>query len=332
MGGKARRAIERRPGPRRLGSSWLAPIVASVALGVAVSLGFPPPDAVFTPLAMLPAETAAPEAVPDATTNQDAGISLPEATSPGCTGGALSIVAHTDDDLLFMNPSLMRLIGSNTCVYSVYVTAGDAGRSADYWQSRERGAMAAYAHMAAVADDWSTNQITTHALRMLTLKANPHIHLVFMRLPDGMQRGQGVQSTRFVSLTKLWTGVITTITAVDGSATYSRDQIVATLGDLMHITQPTVIRTLDYVGNYRDTDHADHHTVAYFTREASTRYTAHHTLIAYQGYPIASRKANVSASDARAKLETFNIYAKYDAVAQNRTYITREYIRDQTRT
>ena len=39
----------------------------------------------------------------------------------------MQIVAHEDDDLLFMNPDLEHAIDAGSCVRTIYVTAGDAG-------------------------------------------------------------------------------------------------------------------------------------------------------------------------------------------------------------
>ncbi len=41
-----------------------------------------------------------------------------------CIGGALTIVAHPDDDLLFLNPDILRDIEAGRCARTVFVTAG----------------------------------------------------------------------------------------------------------------------------------------------------------------------------------------------------------------
>lgn len=250
--------------------------------------------------------------------------------SAPCSSRSLVVVAHTDDDLLFINPDQQRAITAGTCLHTVFVTAGDAGQDANYWTSRERGARAAYAFMAGVADDWEQRTISSRGLHLLTLKADQRISLVFMRLPDGMQRGTGAKRNQGQSLKKLWRGDIASMTAVDGTNTYSKTQLVETLTELMFLTRPGTVRTLDYVNGFNDTDHSDHHAVGYLTRQASrqysTQYGARHALVAYQGYTIASKKANLSAADTRVKLAAFDTYAQYDYVGQNRKYIPRRYV------
>lgn len=322
----------------------MAVLVSAVLVGATFRLTLPlegvgwpdvvPSTSPVAPVTPAPPASPSPVASADPIASTDAAPPPPPAPpapapaprSAGCTGGSLVVVAHTDDDLLFLNPTLQRDIRSKTCVNTVYVTAGDAGLRANYWQNRERGAQAAYALMAAVPDEWEQGTVTSRGVIMRTLRANPHVHLVFMRLPDGMPRGAGTKSTNYQSLKRLWTGDLDSVTAVDGGATYSKDELVQTLADLMAATRPATVRTLDYVGTYQDTDHSDHHTVGYLTRAASARYRAPHTLVSYQGYPVASRKANVPKSDAKAKLEVFNTYALHDAAPQNRNYITREYV------
>ena len=56
--------------------------------------------------------------------------------------------AHQDDDLIFMSPSLMDDVASGG-VWTVYLTAGDAGLGEDYWRGREEGERAAYSAMGA---------------------------------------------------------------------------------------------------------------------------------------------------------------------------------------
>src|SRR5579875_1841597 len=51
-----------------------------------------------------------------------------KATDPACRQNVMNIVAHEDDDLLFINPRIAQAIDQQACVRTVYVTAGDDGR------------------------------------------------------------------------------------------------------------------------------------------------------------------------------------------------------------
>src|SRR5205085_11614279 len=49
------------------------------------------------------------------------------AATAACPSGAtMNIVAHQDDDLLFLSPDLLHDVQSARCVRTVFVTAGDA--------------------------------------------------------------------------------------------------------------------------------------------------------------------------------------------------------------
>src|SRR5207253_2065746 len=98
------------------------------------------------------------------------------------------VVAHEDDDLLFMNPDLATSIRGGHCVRTVFLTAGDAGQPSAYWEAREEGMRAAYAYMAGLSNSWQqkTLAIAGRQLSLSTLDASSKVSLVFLRLPDGV--------------------------------------------------------------------------------------------------------------------------------------------------
>ena len=82
----------------------------------------------------LTAITAAP-AVPDPPSSRR----CERVASALLTSNDLYVVAHPDDDLLFMNPDVQTDITAGRAVRTVYVTSGDGGGPASWWQSRETG-------------------------------------------------------------------------------------------------------------------------------------------------------------------------------------------------
>ncbi|MHB1490138.1 MAG: PIG-L family deacetylase, partial [Cellulomonas sp.] len=175
-------------------------------------------------------------------------------------GGAMQVVAHQDDDLLFQSPDLLHDVAAGRPVRTVFVTAGDAARDRTYWTGRERGSMAAYARMAGVADRWTTSDagVPGTPIRMHTLVGAPHVSLVFMRLPDGNRSGTGMMVHHHESLMRLWRGDILTIHAVDGTASYSAASLRHALTTLMSAFQPTTVRTQDWTIAFGTGDNADH--------------------------------------------------------------------------
>jgi LmbE family N-acetylglucosaminyl deacetylase len=233
----------------------------------------------------------------------------------GCTAGTvMNFVAHQDDDLLFMSPTLISAIRSRMCVRTVYVTAGDANGSAAYWKSREAGVKAAYAELAGVANTWTTGDagITGHPLALATLAGTTNISLVFMRLPDGWMDGSGGSRYGFQSLQKLYQGTINRITANDRSSSYTLPALQGTLLALMNDYRPNRIATLDFAGAYSDGDHSDHHTVGYLVLTAQRQYSMPHTVTGFEGYGIAQRDSNVSEPDLATKTAAFFTSAQFD--------------------
>jgi LmbE family N-acetylglucosaminyl deacetylase len=230
-------------------------------------------------------------------------------------GTTLNIVAHEDDDLLFLSPDLLYAIRAGRTVRTVFLCAGDAGADVDYWQGREAGARAAYARMCGVANSWTQTDagIVGHPIPVFTLSTHPSVSLAFLRLPDGNLDGSGFPSTNHRTLQMLWMGKISTIDAIDGSSSYSKETLTSTLTSLMSSFQPDQINTQDYVGTYGDGDHSDHYTVAYLVQAAMQEYTTPHSFTGYEDYNTCCRPANVTGADLIAKQDAFYAYVQHDA-------------------
>lgn len=220
------------------------------------------------------------------------------------------MVAHEDDDLLFINPAVSDDIAAGRCVVTLFVTAGDAGRARSYWHRRELGSMAAYAAMAHVPDRWveGTLAVAGHSLTRVQLP-NTRITLLFLRLPDK----HGNPQRPLESLQRLWLGQIGTMYTLDSGDAYTRQSLIDTLTGVMNVYQPADIRTLDYAGRYGDGDHADHHTVGYLTYAAQRDYLSPHRISGYMGYEVDGQPENLSDEVRDAKLGYFLAYAHFDS-------------------
>ncbi|BFU45378.1 ricin-type beta-trefoil lectin domain protein [Krasilnikovia sp. MM14-A1004] len=246
-------------------------------------------------------------------------IPAPTAAVAAALPCSVQIVAHEDDDLLFMNPDLQRDIRADKCVRTVYVTAGDAGRDVGYWSARETGEQAAYATMAGRPNEWSpgTTTVEGRELRVSRL-AGTQVELVFLRLPDGFD-GRGSDRYGAQSLQKLWEGQIGRITGVDGTAGYTRAELISVLQGLLAQAGPDVVRLQDFRGDSGpvgvdggDRDHHDHHAAAYFAYAAQRLLTTPHRTAAYRAYSISELPANVTGADLELKKATFYAYAAFD--------------------
>jgi LmbE family N-acetylglucosaminyl deacetylase len=245
------------------------------------------------------------------------------ADSPFCSQKTMTIVAHQDDDLLFQSPDLLETIAGGGCVRTVFVTAGDAGLGSAYWHEREEGSRAAYAMMAAVPNTWSNSEETFagHRLHVATLAGDPGLSEVYMRLPNGGRTGAGYPATGNVSLPKLWRShnpqpsnltPINELSALDGSATYTYESLLATLKALIAEYEPDVILTQDYVEEFNATDHGDHIVTARLTKLADGSYPAEHELRSYMDYRTAEEPVNVFEPQLARKTQVFNAYRAHD--------------------
>jgi putative flippase GtrA/LmbE family N-acetylglucosaminyl deacetylase len=231
----------------------------------------------------------------------------------------LQIVAHEDDDLLFMNPDLLHSIQQGNCVTTVYVTAGDAGSSKFYWLARERGSEAAYSELSGAAPTWNEQSIKLANQQFVTLAQPtdyPQLSLLFVHLPDGKPDGSGFTISGQESLAKLAAGSIPSIRSVDEQSVYSRSALVDALATIIGVYQPAEIRTqLPYNHSTMFSDHSDHMTAGQLATEAYYKYIVKHPathLAYYTGYPIREQAANVEADDLSAKQQAFFTYSEYD--------------------
>ena len=237
----------------------------------------------------------------------------------------LVVVAHQDDDLLFMNPDLRSEILAGSAVRVVYVTAADSGRTDGYWQRREQGILAAYPRLLGVADSWieADLDIRRKPVKVRTLAARPTVSVAFLRLPNGSPSGAGNPSQGFVSIEKLWIGLIPAMTTVDDAGTYSRQDLVDVLSALMEQFEASSVVTLDSSGLYASRpdggvgtdfvgEHSDHVFSAFFAYKAQAQLPREHALRMYRAYDIGGEPANVASADHQIKWDAFCAYAEHD--------------------
>ncbi|KAL5366142.1 hypothetical protein BJX96DRAFT_160441 [Aspergillus floccosus] len=235
---------------------------------------------------------------------------LPIALTATTLAQTLNIVAHEDDDLLFLSPTLLHEVQSGRSIRTIFITAGDAGNDASYWTSRQEGSKAAYAHMSNVDNSWTQSDagISGFNIPLFTLDNNPDISLAFLQLPDGNNGGEGFGSG---SLQQLWEGSIDSLTSFSGSS-YSKGALVDVLRKMANDFDYDNIRTQDFVHGYGEGDHSDHITTAYFVREAFDNCDVGQPITSYMGYPAESLEVNIDDETLAQKKSAFYTYAGYD--------------------
>lgn len=248
------------------------------------------------------------------------------AASPGhpghCPDGTvLSVVAHTDDDLLFMNPDLDDSIRKGLCVRTVYVTAGDRGEGLPYLQQRERGIMAAYADMARTPDLWDTDgmRVDGRTLVRHTLRGDPRVQLIMLRIPDPWL-GPGWGSLTPIS--RLESVPDTEVKSYGPHhESYTRSELVGLLASLIQSEHPQEVRTMDSTVQVayqalcwrcKGHDHPDHIASARLMNDAMAAAPGLYARVAYLDYPTQERAANLSDAEAERKTAIFMRYMKHD--------------------
>jgi LmbE family N-acetylglucosaminyl deacetylase len=237
----------------------------------------------------------------------------------------MNVVAHEDDDLLFLSPDLLHDIQSKDCVRTVYLTAGDAGGDKFYWLSRQLGAEAAYSTMLGIKNVWNQQTLILapgEYVTVATPRDNMQVSLIFMNLPDGNLLGQGFPSYGRQSLMKLHEGAIPDMRTVDGESIYTSDQLVSALALLMDTYQPAEVHTQADAVASQFPDHSDHTAAGKFAALATAQYDQQHfgnsvsiPVKRYIGYPVHGFDNNVDGTDLTQKEDAFFAYGQYDGGA-----------------
>ncbi|MEO8105512.1 MAG: PIG-L family deacetylase [Candidatus Saccharibacteria bacterium] len=246
---------------------------------------------------------------------------IPNATCP--LPIVMNIVAHQDDDLLFMNPAIMRDIQAGHCVRTVYLTAGDAGSGRFYMLNREQGSEGAYSYMLGQRTAGWVQRIVKLGNKQFVTVASPRgnekVSLIFMHLPDGDLNGRGFAATNFESLARLREGSLSRIHSIDNQSTYSSDDLSNALSTLMQVYHPTEIRTQSAFSDTQYPDHSDHTIAGLYATAAAGGYarnlpadSAPIPLYYFVGYPVHDMADNVSGQDLVDATTAFLMYARHD--------------------
>lgn len=243
-----------------------------------------------------------------------------------CTNTVMNVVAHEDDDLLFINPNTADSLAAGDCVRTVYMTAGDSGQGLLYWEGRERGSMAAYSYMTGVPEGYWTEQSVKLDKGVFATVATlqSKVTLLFLRLPDGGVRGGGFQGTGYRNMSRLRAGAVDSVQSVDRRTTLTSDQLNALLVKLMDTYKPNTVRTQNPTDGAVFADHSDHKATSQYTQSAYEQYAQHAAaegrttaIQHYVGYQVREQPQNVFPPALDAKVAAFMEYAKQDGAVCN---------------
>jgi LmbE family N-acetylglucosaminyl deacetylase len=269
------------------------------------------------------------------------------------------VVAHADDWQLFMGDVLVEALRRQHPVLVIVASAGDAARGAEFWQTREQGALASMQAALALAGAPSPVAACVASpvpLAMLNGRRRPAMRpahtvrtcrtgdatTVFLRLPDGRPDGAGYPVHGYQSLLRLATTGRGPLAALDGSASYATHEdlaeTVAGIIRLQHRLSVAVhVHTHDPDPMTNVIDHADHRETGRVALDAARLLHAAATL--YAGYSNVRREDNLTPEAAAWKAYCFVQYDRammarhgsWSAYAENAwahaLYLSRTYAR-----
>jgi hypothetical protein len=178
---------------------------------------------------------------------------------------SIQIVAHQDDDFLFMNPDAQDALNFGFASVTVYMTAGESvGTSCaqqpcpdDRAAYRQHGIRAAYAHMDGLGPDgsggyesyWNTTLWQpdgVHYVERSVLISDPRVVLIFMNLPD--QPDENLGSPTGYSMYRLYSDP----TFVTGQVTATGSRLLSLPMSALQMDQAAVYAVLKKVlANYQ---------------------------------------------------------------------------------
>jgi LmbE family N-acetylglucosaminyl deacetylase len=225
----------------------------------------------------------------------------------------LSLVAHQDDDLLFMSPDIPSDIQAGDSTWIAYLTAGnlDPGPAGmPYADRRIQGLRAAYARAAKVANVWSFQLISLPSGRRLAsnfLRDAPHVHLVFtfINAANGPDDGD---------LSRMWHNAAFVAAPIDGRPSYTQGQFIAMLRELIGFVKPDFLRVADPAG-MELADHIDHAYAGKFAALANSNAAGKAVLRmdGYFGYCIRGFPENFPGYWQSEKLAIWSAYKPFDS-------------------
>jgi LmbE family N-acetylglucosaminyl deacetylase len=260
------------------------------------------------------------------TTIDGCAVSQPKAQTQAADKLEAFVVAHEDDWQLFMGDVALHAIQSRIRTVFVYLTAGDAGRPAPYWEAREQGALAsvAFALGAAPPDEVGNvggsqfpvsceqKSIAGHNIRRCELGNSASY---FLRLPDGNVDGTGFAATGEKSLLHFESETSMPLAPVDGTGSF-RDwqELVAVVSAAVRAesdasNNPNVrvrIHSTDPDNAFNPRDHADHRAAGRLA--ASLANANQWALSQYAGYSTSSWLSNLRAEQFADKAGLFLAY------------------------
>jgi hypothetical protein len=219
------------------------------------------------------------------------GDNLPAVGPPLERADTMFIIAHFDDDMIFMQPELLHAIEAGSLT-TVYVTSGDLIHGNKRAEHTFEAARVAYA-AAAGASDWDCGYLRVgespvHHCRL----PDAQISLIGLDIPDGGTQGDEVSS--LLHLVDRTVSSLPIMGAVGGRATAAT--ITETLAALITATAPDEIHALDLAACH-GRDHSSHLLSSSFALWAAAQAGYPGAMRFHRGYNVDAEPVTLSQDD-----------------------------------
>jgi LmbE family N-acetylglucosaminyl deacetylase len=236
------------------------------------------------------------------------------------------VVAHPDDWQLFMGDVAAQAVRGRGRTTFIYLTAGEAGRAAAYWEAREQGALASVAFGLGVAPPDAVGEAGGRRFTVACVDVDfagypvrrcglGGIASYFLRLPDGNLEGQGFEATGNRSLMKLEAGNAPSLARVDGNGSLAAwSQVLEVVRAILRAESSANgaaghkvrVHASDPDTDFNPRDHADHRATGRLA--ASIAAEGGFGLSQYAGYSTSEWPSNLTASQFAEKAGLFMAY------------------------
>ncbi|EJM33812.1 putative carbohydrate-binding protein [Pseudomonas sp. GM33] len=231
-----------------------------------------------------------------------------------CSGEHLvSVVAHMDDDLLFIEPGISEVLTRGGCVTVIFMVGGSSGAGFDYVINREKASEKAYERMLGVSTGWETSiiEVGSAHLRSVVATSNSRLRLIFLRVRGGHVRGGDVPLANMFdngALVISWPYLDEASGPVN---LYSKATIIRVLVKLIEELGATKVYALNpdtvpYI------EHPDHIYSARFARAALRNISDDISVAYHETYPSAGGVATVSPRAVQRKRDIAATYFHYE--------------------
>ncbi|MCE3550360.1 PIG-L family deacetylase [Pseudonocardia sp. RS11V-5] len=226
----------------------------------------------------------------------------------------LSLVAHQDDDLLFMNPDVVSDVQAGEPTWIMYLTAGnlDPGPAGmPYANKRIQGARAAWERGAQVANpSWTFRLLLVDGRTLPSNRLDgTNLNLVF----TFVNAANAAVNDPVGDLGRMWSDPTFTTQPIDGRSSYNHAQFVEMLRGLIAYVGPDFLRVQDPAGEEMG-GHVDHANGARLAMEAnSLDGVVSHRADTYFDYIDAQMPENFDGYWRNEKQAMWNAYKPFDS-------------------